>query len=468
VIREGVITGLANHTLLISRGGAEIPIDDSGAPIRNRAGRVIGAVLVFRDIRERKRAEDAQQLLIDASAALTTGLEVETTLATTAQMLVPRYADLCVIFLVAGDGMIHRAASAHVDDDAAAQLLALQRHMIPPDASHPAAQVMRTRETLLNPPISDESVEDREASAEERRRRLALAPPSQIIVPLVARGQMLGALSFGRIDPGRAYNVADLLLAQQLGSRIGLAIQNAQLYQSAQTAIGIRDQFLSIAAHELKTPLTALLGQVQLILRRAQRDGGLSERDQRSFTTVAGQAIRLNNMIAALFDIARLEGGRLPLKRAPLDLTAFVRQVGDELLPTLAQRQLIYEIPDTPLVVDGDAMRLEQVLQNLITNAAKYDPSGSPVRIRVERCGDLVCVAVSDQGIGIPAAALSEIFQRFYRAANADERHISGLGIGLYVVREIISLHGGTITVESAEGQGSTFTISLPLADQAA
>jgi signal transduction histidine kinase len=142
--------------------------------------------------------------------------------------------------------------------------------------------------------------------------------------------------------------------------------------------------------------------------------------------------------------------------------------VGDELLPTLAQRQLIYEIPDTPLVVDGDAMRLEQVLQNLITNAAKYDPSGSPVRIRVERCGDLVCVAVSDQGIGIPAAALSEIFQRFYRAANADERHISGLGIGLYVVREIISLHGGTITVESAEGQGSTFTISLPLADQAA
>jgi signal transduction histidine kinase len=459
--------GLANHTLLISRGGAEIPIDDSGAPIRDKAGQVIGVVLVFRDIRERKRAEDAQQLLVDASAALmTAGLEVETRLATTTRLIVPRYADLCVVFLLEDDGTIRRSASAHVDADAAAKLLALQQHPITPDEPHFAAQVIRSGQALFNPPVSVRNVETLSDSAEERRKLLALAPPSQIIVPLVARDKTLGAISFGRIDPGRAFVPADLPLAEEIGRRIAIAIQNSQLYEAAQTAIGIRDQFLSIAAHELKTPLTALLGQVQLILRRAERSGGLSERDQRSITTVSAQASRLNTMITALFDLNRLESGQLMIKRAPVELARLVRQVGDELQPTLGPHQILYEIPETPLVIQGDAMRLEQVFQNLITNAAKYDLNGGPVRIRLERQDGMACVAVSDQGIGIPEVALPQIFQRFYRAPNADERQISGLGIGLYVVREIVTLHGGTITVESSEGQGSTFTIALPLAER--
>jgi signal transduction histidine kinase len=306
------------------------------------------------------------------------------------------------------------------------------------------------------------------SSDAERRRLLALAPPSQILVPLMARGQILGAVAFGRGAPGRAYERADLPLAQELGLRIGIAIQNAQLYESAQQAISVRDQFLTIAAHELKTPLTALLGQAQLLLRRAERASTLSERDQRSLATVAGQASRLNRMIAALFDVSRLEHGQLPIARAPLELTEFVRQVVDELQPALAPRELRYAAPATPLLVSGDIVRLEQVVQNLITNAVKYDSSGAPVQIKLERRGDLACVAVIDQGIGIPPAAMPHIFQRFYRAPNAEDLRSGGFGIGLSIVREIVTLHGGTIDVESVEGQGSTFTVALPLLSAAA
>ena len=116
-----------------------------------------------------------------------------------------------------------------------------------------------------------------------------------------------------------------------------------------------------------------------------------------------------------------------------------------------------------PLVLIGDDVRLEQVLQNLIQNAFKYSPAGGVVRVWLERKGDAGCIYVRDQGIGIPAAALPNLFQRFYRAPNVEDHQINGMGIGLFVVKEIVQLHGGTISVESQEGVGSTFTVCLPL-----
>ena len=114
-------------------------------------------------------------------------------------------------------------------------------------------------------------------------------------------------------------------------------------------------------------------------------------------------------------------------------------------------------------MIDGDALRLEQVVQNLLQNAIKYTPGGGTITVRVEQHGQMGCIVVSDPGIGIPAEALPRLFQRFYRAANVEQGGIGGLGIGLYVVKEIVTLHSGTITVESAEGAGSTFTVCLPL-----
>jgi signal transduction histidine kinase len=228
----------------------------------------------------------------------------------------------------------------------------------------------------------------------------------------------------------------------------------------------MRDTFLSIAAHELKTPMTSILGYVQLFQRRSQRDGYVPERDQRILHIINEQVIRLNKMVQALLDISRIETGQLAIQRAPLDICALARRVVEEIQAAEDTHTLHFSCPGKPLIVQGDELRLEQVLQNLIQNAIKYSPSNEPITVVVEQHGDQVGIAIADHGIGIPQADLPNLFQRFYRANNVEEQHISGMGIGLYVVKEIITLHGGQVEVESAEGAGSTFTFYLPLEDK--
>lgn len=144
-------------------------------------------------------------------------------------------------------------------------------------------------------------------------------------------------------------------------------------------------------------------------------------------------------------------------------LQSLVGRLVDEIRPTLEKHTLLLRGSDKPLMIEGDELRLEQAIQNLIGNAIKYSPVGGAIHVRVEQRDNHACVAVSDQGIGIPAEALAEIFERFYRAKNAGEQQIPGMGLGLYVVKQIVILHDGEIHVESKEGAGSTFTICLPL-----
>src|SRR5690606_38370156 len=184
---------------------------------------------------------------------------------------------------------------------------------------------------------------------------------------------------------------------------------------------------------------------------------------RRSTAVIAAQAQRLSTMINSLLDIARLEQGGLQLDVAPLDLSDLARRVVEEIQPTAERHTLLFETRAAPLMIVGDALRLEQVLQNLVINALKYSPAGGAVRVTVEQRDGLARVSVADEGIGIPADALPNLFQRFFRAGNAESQTIGGMGLGLYVVKEIVSLHGGTVAVESSEGRGSTFSICLPL-----
>jgi len=230
----------------------------------------------------------------------------------------------------------------------------------------------------------------------------------------------------------------------------------------------MRDAFLTILAHELRTPLTTLLGNAQMLQRRAQREGSLSERDQRNVQIIVEQTTRLNSMVQLQLDIARLHTGQLQIERMPLDMVAVARQIVDEFLPTVTDHTLAYAGSDTPLLVAADKLRIIQVLQNLVQNAIKYSPAGGTVLVQVERHDSAVHVAVSDTGMGIPQAELPHLFQRFYRASNVDERQISGLGIGLYIVKELVTLHGGSVEAVSEEGRGSTFIIRLPLLEDQA
>jgi PAS domain S-box-containing protein len=275
-------------------------------------------------------------------------------------------------------------------------------------------------------------------------------------------------------DRGQLYGFAKV--TRDLTERKLAEEQRAQLYEREQqllherearaqmeAAEQMRDSFLTILAHELRTPLTSLLGNAEMLLRRGQREGDLSDRGQRNVKVIINQASRLNDMVSLQLDITRLHTGQLRIARAPLDVDALARQIVEEFLPTVTIHTVAYAGPNTPLLIEGDKLRLIQVLQNLVQNAIKYSPAGGTVLIQVERHGTTVRVAVSDNGMGIPQAEMAHLFQRFYRASNVNEQQISGLGIGLYVVKELVTLHKGTIDVVSEEGRGSTFIITLPL-----
>jgi PAS domain S-box-containing protein len=250
---------------------------------------------------------------------------------------------------------------------------------------------------------------------------------------------------------------------EQLREREQQLAHEREARAQIEAAQQMRDSFLTVLAHELRTPLTALIGNAAVLLRRGQREGDISERGQRNVKVIVDQASRISDMISLQLDISRLHIGELQVERRPLDVGAIARQVVEEFLPSVTIHTLAYNGPNTPIMIEGDGLRLFQVLQNLVQNAIKYSPAGGSVQVTVERHNTTVRIAVSDTGIGIPQAALPHLFQRFYRASNVDEQQISGFGVGLYVVNELVMLHGGTVDVVSEEGRGSTFTITLPL-----
>jgi signal transduction histidine kinase len=245
----------------------------------------------------------------------------------------------------------------------------------------------------------------------------------------------------------------------------GVAWAQARARYEAELAVRARDTFLSVASHELKTPLTSLYGNAQLLQRRMTRADTVGDRERNNVATIVEQSRRLSKLIDDLLDHSRLQKGRLSISRERVDLGAILNRVADELRPGLSRHMLNVSLPDKPLPVLGDAMRLEQVLFNLISNAVKYSPRGGIVEVRAAREEPWALVTVTDHGIGIPSASLPQLFTPFFRAPNAVSNQIGGMGIGLSVVKELVERHGGTLAVESEEGLGSTFTVCLPLAD---
>lgn len=232
----------------------------------------------------------------------------------------------------------------------------------------------------------------------------------------------------------------------------------------AEEAVRLRDEFLAIEAHELKNVLAVLNVYAQLLEHRTASPNSLDDRDRQALRVISGQVTRLNQMIAGLLDVSSIELGTFTVNRTALDLGGLVRRlVEEDVRPSLKQHTLRFQCPSLPLLIRGDALRLEQVLHNLINNAIRYSPKGGEITVEVSKHDAKVAVTIADQGIGIPATALLNLFQRFYRAANADSEQLHGTGIGLYVVKQIITLHGGEVSVESKEGEGSKFSIWLPM-----
>jgi PAS domain S-box-containing protein len=424
--------------------------------------------------RERAAHADAEAgrtylaVLAEASALFASALDLEATLRNVARAVVPAFADGCGVALVEGGDAVRHVAVAHTDARKEAALLAIQEdypfYRIRPDALTPP---LRRGEPFFAREIGDAQLAAVARDAEHLRLLRALGPTSLLVLPLMRRERLLGALSFLTTEPGRQLGPADIERAQELARRAALAIDNARLYrearqalEEARAALGVRDEFLSIASHELLTPITALKGQLQLVGRRLAR-GELAGADE--FVRLAeGQVDRLATLVDTLLDVSRLADGRFALDAGPVALGPLLdRVVALARAASDPPRPIELTLPDGSPLVLGDADRLELVFVNLLENARKYAPAERPIRVRLAADGERVTVAVRDEGAGIPPEEQDRIFDRFRRASNVD-LGIAGMGLGLYISREIVRAHGGEIRVESAPDVGSTFTVALP------
>ena len=424
VLRSGAVIEAVDGALLEASSGKRFPVTGSGAPIKDANGSVMGVVVVLRDITERVRTEDRLRLLAELSQALTFSLNEREYLMSLASLSVPRLADICVVDMLRPDGQVERVAEVLGD------------------------QIDQTYD-------------------EEFGVLTAAHTPHTLRVPLVIRDVAQGAITFARRNR-EPFLPDDLRFAEELSRRAAMAIDNAMLYREAQEAIQVREAFLSVAAHELKTPLTSLLGFLDLLERRVTPGTVIGEREQRRITVATQQAHRLSKMVSSLLDLSRLQIGQLSIERAQVNLGELVRRIGEEQELTFAHsHQLEIAIQGELIYVIGDDLRLEQVVQNLLQNAVKYSPNGGLIRLLLDIHSPNARLRVEDRGLGIPREALGQIFGRFYRAQNTASYQVSGIGVGLYVVKQIVELHGGHVEVESVEGEGSTFTVLLPLAPAA-
>lgn len=437
--------------------------------------------------REAEQREVGLRFLAEASGALGASLDYEITLRSLAQLAVPRLADWCVIDILSRSGEFQRLAIAHSDPNKVEWAQELQRRYPPkPDAPFGPPLVMRTGRPLLLPEISDAMLADSTQDTQHLQLLRELGLRSVMVVPLMARGQSFGAITFVSTESGRQYGPPDLALAEELARRASLAVDNARLYQDSQDAIRLREEFLSIASHELRTPMTVLQGytegliwMTQKALASATDDDTAVHLDRQRLVGTLEKIDRANRRLARLvdelLDVARLQNRTLGISPERADLAGILNTVLEGIRQRQeagpANRRVAVRVEPTPMqAIHGtwDPGRLEQVIVNLIDNAIKYSPEegGVTIKLTVESgIGDDVCahLVVEDQGIGIPAEDRERIFQPFARASNVEAGNVPGLGLGLAIAKEIVERHRGRIWVDSGEaGRGSAFHVVLP------
>ena len=432
-----------------------------------RAGVAMENARLFEMVHQERAAAEWQErrsaFLARASEILASSLDYRQTLASVARLAVPEIADWCLVDMLQGDGTIESIAIEHSDSSRADLLRRVNRKFpYEPEQPYGPPHVLKTGDPELGAMITDQMIRAFAKDDEHYEILNGLGFHSYMCVPLQVRGRTLGAITFLAAESSRRYEPDDLALGEALAYRAGLAIDNARLHAEAHDAIRVRDEFLSIASHELKTPITTLQLQIQSLLRRA--DGGAIEGLGTRLGAAERQVDRLTGLINDLLDISRITGGRLDLNLEDVDLAGVVRDVTARMEEQLARAGCPLTL-SSPEAQRGkwDRLRLDQIVTNLLSNAMKYG-TGQPIEITVGGSPDTVRLEVRDHGIGIAPEHQSRIFDRFERAVSG--RHYGGLGLGLWIVRQIVDALGGSIRVRSAAGEGSTFVVELPRAQR--
>ena len=439
-------------------------------PVKDERGEAHLTIHFFRDVTEERRAHMRERLLADATAELGRSLDYQRTLASLARMVIETLASWCVVYLRDGDEAIEALEVAHADPAKAEWARRVSARYPPrPGAPRGVAEVMRTGTPELMREV-DDSVLALGAQDEEHLELLRrVGFESYMCVPLVVRDRVVGALSLISADRGRRYGPEDLALASELGRRAAIAIDNAKLFEEtraatreAQEAVRRRDEFLSIASHELKTPLTSLELTLSALVRGAETGKLVSSPEilPNRLAAARRQLHRLTKLIEELLDVSRLASGRLGFEPAPMDLAQLARDVVARFEDDTARTTCPLAVDaSVPVVGVWDRDRLDQVVTNLVANAVKYG-AGTPVTVRVKAANDEAVLEVIDGGPGIAVEDRARIFERFERAATRNE---GGFGLGLWIVKEIVEGHGGKVRVDCGSGVGSRFIVTLPL-----
>jgi signal transduction histidine kinase len=413
--------------------------------------------------RERLLAHEAsaQRFLAEVSGRLARSLDVDTTGRSVVRLAVPRLVDAALLWVAPRrEEEKARVWFAAADEDREREATAALEADLPAIPAHACvARALESGRAVVTP--------SEPHAAWPAAVHAAARCSGDATFPLVAGGKPLGALTLFLSETSRFRIPEDVVLAEELAHRSATALVNAALFRSAEEAVRARDEFLAIASHELKTPLTPLWTSIQMLQRVAAR-GQLAKLPEKRLEDALrgadGQIRRLVELVDDLLDVSRISARRLRLNREPTHLPTVVREVLERHRHELAQARCSVSMTSA-----GDArgswdrLRIEQVFTNLLTNAMKYAPG--PIEVSIGAEDGTARLVVRDHGPGIAEQDQERIFLPFERAVSY--LHASGFGLGLYIVRQIVHAHGGVVRLDSAPGRGTTFAVELPVSPPA-
>jgi PAS domain S-box-containing protein len=456
-LSHGSVVDIPEEPIQTRHQGVRI-LHTKKVPILDTAGNPLYLLGISEDITERKRIEVEQRFLAEVSVALSTSLEYEQTAANLARLVVQSVADWCAVDVMDEEGRLSRLKVASADPEQAALCAVLEQ--MPPnrDLPHLMRSVSESKRPIVVEQVTSRYIESLAQGPAHLQALRAAGLTSFLAVPLLVRGQPLGALFLGSSTPSRVFRQGDLRWAEALADRAATAIENARLYRSSVHATQLRDQVLGVVAHDLRNPLSAILLQTSALKRHGPEP---ERRSQEPVEAIHRTTKRMNRLIQDLLDVARMEAGQLTIERARLPAGGLITDAVDmqRSLASSSSLELRVEVDPDVAEVWGDRNRLLQVFENLIGNAIKFTRAGGRITAGTTSRDDEVVFWVADTGGGIPSENLPHVFDRFWQATRTGRR---GAGLGLPIAKGIVEAHGGRIWVESTAGSGSTFFFTIP------
>jgi PAS domain S-box-containing protein len=454
VLRDGVDRTI-HHRIVTADGRALWFLTGLAREVSERGQREIHAVSM--EVTEIKRAEATQAMLADVGAILSETLDYAASLPKVAARLVPHLADFCLVDELNGAGRLCERAAVHTDPAREALLRRLERQALDAQAAALVGRVARSGKAELVTDVPDERWLAEAIGAKRIEPLRQLRARSCMFVPLSGRGNALGVITL--VSSGaRRLGPSDLALAEEVGRRAGMAMENARLYQEAEEARQAREELLAVVSHDLRTPLNSIVISADMLNKTS---AGEHVKYSRSISRAAE---RMEHLICDLLDLAQLQSGALTIKRKVTDGASLIRDTMEVLKPIAEEKKLRLETQGEgdEVRVFCDRGRILQVLSNLVGNAVRFTPEGGSVSVRLARSGREAEFTVTDTGPGIPAAEIAHIWERFWRGA---ERAAGGVGLGLSIAKGLVEAHGGRIWAQSKVGAGTTISFTLPLED---